>query len=687
MDMRSLLFFLILPILSVHNIYAQEVDSLLIKRLDSVVVSATRLHVLAGKAPLMVYTVDSIDLKEAQSQLGLDYALAEIPGVFAMNSNNYAQDLRISMRGFGARSAFGIRGVKIMVDGIPQSTPDGQAQLDNLDLGVVTGMEVINGPASGMYGNAAGGVVNIATEGVPSSTFAEARYLAGSFGLNRFQLKGGIRSEKWSAIVQGSNTRLDGYREHSGMKNTSFNTKIIARPSDNSHLQLIFGYVDSPEAQDPGSLDHNAVPIDRTGARPQNRDYNSGEAVQQAKLGITWQQKLKKDQQLNARLFYQWRDFSNRLPFEAGGIVDLERNFVGGGVNYQLNKSNWKWPYRLKVGIDIEQQVDDRQRYNNLLGIRANRSFDQEESFTNVGLFAIQELEMSARLLLLITTRFDVMELEAKDRYLLDGNDSGSQSYEQFNPGIGLHYNLKKGGNIYANFTTSFETPALSELSTNPLGGGFNQSLKPQQAQNLEIGYRKHFSLRWSLKLSSYYIKLQNELLPFELAAFPGRDFYRNAGKSERFGIEANLRWFVFKDFIARFSYTYAQYIYQQYEIDGNSFADNYLPGIPQHQATLSGHYHHSSGFLAMIQLRYVGDVYLNDTNTEQTGDYILGNLRVAYQWKKNKWVLSPFAGLNNFTNTSYNDNLRINAFGGRYFEPAPGLNWYSGLKLRYNIK
>lgn len=667
--------------------YAQNVDSMLIKSLDSVVVSATRLQVLAEQAPLMVHTVDSINLREAQSQLGLDYALAEIPGVFTMNANNYAQDLRISMRGFGARSAFGIRGVKIMVDDIPQSTPDGQTQLDNLDLGVATVMEVINGPASGMYGNAAGGIINITTEGIPQNTFAEARWLTGSYGLNRFQLKGGIHSEKWGAIIQGSTTHLEGYREHSSMESTLFNAKIIARPTANSHLQLIFGYVDSPEAQDPGSLDRNTVSIDRSGARTQNSAFNSGEEVQQAKLGVTWRQKLNKNQQLRARLFYQWRDFNNRLPFETGGIVDLKRDFMGGGISYQLNKGSWKLPYRLKIGIDIEQQLDDRQRYNNLLGIRANRSFDQEESFTNVGLFAIQELEMNARLLLLITTRFDAMKLEAKDRYLLDGNDSGSQSYEQFNPSVGLHYNLKKGGNIYANFATSFETPALSELSTNPFGGGFNQSLKPQQAQNLEVGYRKRFSQWWSLKLSSYYIKLQNELLPFELADFPGRNFYRNAGESERFGIEANLRWLAFKGFIARFSYTYAQYIYQQYEIDGNNFAENYLPGIPQHQATLSGIYHHSSGFFAMIQLRYIGDIYLNDANTEQAGDYILGNLRLAYQWKKNKWGVSPFAGLNNFTNTSYNDNLRVNAFGERYFEPAPGLNWYSGMKLRYNIE
>jgi len=671
----------------ISSLQSSPLDTLPVNLLDSVVVQAARLPGPSLALPLSSSRLDTSLLQSGQSQLNLEYALSSVPGVFVLNANNYAQDVRISMRGFGARAAFGIRGIKILVDGIPQSTPDGQGQVDNIDLGVVENLEVIRGPASGLYGNASGGVISLSTESPPQQPYAEAGATVGSFGLQRYQIKGGLSGKRLGGIVQGSYTRLDGFRPQNRMRSRSLNTRLRYKLSGSSKLQFLFGLVDSPLAEDPGSLNRELLSEDRKAAWPANLNFDAGESVQQGRTALLWNHQWDDRHQLQARLFYQWRDFNNRLPFEAGGIVRLQRNFIGAGVKYGYQGTLASLPYRLRLGVDAERQADYRQRFNNRQGTMGIRSLAQDEIFENIGLFAIQEWEPHSRILLLLALRLDLLALEAEDRFLLDGDDSGRRTYHQFNPSIGLHYQLWRQSYLYTNYTRSFETPALSELTANPAGGGFNQRLSPQRASNLELGWKSIIGQQWKAQLAAYYIWLEDELVPFELPLFPGRVFFRNAGQSERWGLEASLSGRFNRALSARLSYTYAQYTYQEYETPSSDFAGNQLPGIPAHLAALLLNYRHQSGISLQLQNRYVGELYTDDANTVTADAYFLANLRIQYRYRWQKLVVSPFIGLNNITDAPYNDNIRINAFGGRYFEPAPGINWYGGLSIRVMMR
>jgi iron complex outermembrane recepter protein len=677
------LLFLLLPILPAA---AQPADTLLLSLLDSVTVTALRLDSRVGNAPFSVSVVGREQLQEAQQQLALDEALAGVPGLFMMGSDNFTQDLRLSIRGFGARAAFGIRGIKLLVDGLPESTPDGQGQVDNIDVGLLDQAEIVRGPMAGLYGNAAGGVVSLSSEAPPEQPFAEARLSAGSFGFQRYQLKGGLTQGKLGVLAYGSHTQIDGFREHSFMRTAVFNVKADYRYREGSKLQLLFNYMDSPEALDAGALSREAVQADRRQAWAGNRNFDAGEAIQQGRVGLRWEHAWKERHQLEARAFYLWRDFNNRLPFQTGGIVQLDRQFYGGGISYSYQAKLAGLPYRFRLGLDVEQQADLRQRFNNQQGQRGERVFYQDELFRSIGAFWVQELEFSPALKAVLNARLDAVRPEARDRFLEDGDDSGRIDFTSFNPGLGLQYQAAPGLRFHANVSTSFEAPALIELSANPAnpeGGGFNAALAPQRAVNYELGLGGQWGQRLRYQLTGFYIALQDELVPFELEGFPGRSFFRNAGSSRRQGLEAELRYQIASGFSAQLSYTFSDFVYQDYQLPGADLQGNRLPGIPAHFGFLRLRYLHRSGLLASLQGRYAGRLYVNDANTEQDDAYFALALRLSHSLGLGRLGLHPFLGINNLLDMRYSDSIRLNAFGGRYFEPAPGRHFYAGLRLR----
>ncbi|MCB9267789.1 MAG: TonB-dependent receptor [Lewinellaceae bacterium] len=714
-------------------------DTLLPVFLDSVTVTSTRLENEELDAPLSIAVVSRERIQEAQQQLSINEALANVPGLLALNADNFAQDARIAIRGFGARSAFGIRGIQVVVDGLPESTPDGQGQVDNIDPGLLSSAEVIRGPSSGLYGNAAGGVISFKTEEPPARPFGEARFSAGSFGFQKYQLKGGGSKGRLGWIAYGSHTRLGGYREHSRVESSLFNGRVHwaygagAREKErlregekgsgggeekirhgegsgsgggyvNNHyesndyfyndhghndqkpggqLQLLLNYLDSPVAEDPGGLALDDVRQDRRQAFPRNVSFNAGEAVRQGRGAIRWKHQWKRNREMEAYAFYLFRDFNNRLPFEAGGVVELDRQYAGLGTSYSQAGKLGALPYRFKLGMDLANQADGRRRFDNLAGASGSKSFDQEETFRSIGFYWVQEAQLADALSATLSTRFDAVRLAADDRFLAYGDESGVLRYESFNPAIGVLYAFHPAARLFANFSTSFETPALSELSANPGGGGFNEALSPQRAANYEIGLRGLARSRLRYQVALFFIDLQDELLPFELEAFPGRLFYRNAGQSRRLGLEASLDWQLRSGLTASLSYTFSDFAYSRYSTPEGDFAGNRLPGIPQHFGFFGLRYLHSSGLLANLRFRYVGALYADDANTEQDDAYLDAGLRLSYSHYFSGWSLHPFLGINNLLDTAYNGNIRINAFGGRYYEPGAGRHFYGGVRVR----
>ncbi|MDW3645791.1 MAG: TonB-dependent receptor [Bacteroidia bacterium] len=657
-------------------------DTTKAKSLPTIEINALRINTPDQRTPFSVSRIDQQAIQQGNQQLSINESLVAVPGLFALNADNFAQDLRVSIRGFGARAAFGIRGVKLLVDGIPESTPDGQAQVDNVDMGLIQNMQILRGPAAGIYGNAAGGVILLQTEDV-KKPFVEARISAGSYNFQKYQAKAGFRYGKFSGLIYGSHTQTDGYRSHSEMESTLLNGRFRYEWDSLTSLTLFANYVNSPLANDPGGVDSTAFTDNPRDARQRNVDFDGGESVEQGRIALNFQKGISDNQRLNIRAYHLSRDFDNRLPFGFGGAVSIDRTYTGGGIAYTYTGSLGEKAYRLQTGADLDYQADDRTRFFNNEGEIGDLTFDQLESFFSFGAYVYQELYLSPQFNLNLSLRFDALNLEAEDRFLGNGDDSGKLDFQQFNPMFGILYAPNQHISLFANVSSSFETPTLSELSANPDGGGgFNPDLAPQKARNIEIGIKGSESkIQYSLSL--YYIRVFDELVPFELPAFPDREFFRNAGSSNRLGAEVFLQAELTKGLNAMASVSLNEFSYRDYQVNEDIFDENKLPGIPAQTGYIALSYQHPSGFYAKSWLQTVGSIYTNDRNSVKLDPYSLLNARVAWTFKSSWGEIEPFFGVNNIFDKLYPGNVRINAFGGRFYEAGAGAHVFAGIRAR----
>lgn len=649
-----------------------------------VTVTASRLESADLTLPMSVTALSESIIHLGQRQLVLNESLSTVPGLFVMNSENFAQDLRVSIRGFGARAAFGIRGVKIVMDGIPESTPDGQAQVDNVDLGFVQRVEVIRGPVSALYGNASGGVISLTSGDPPDSPLIEARVSGGDFGFGQLQVRAARQIGAFSTVINLSRNESEGFREHSAVRSTIFNTKVRWQVDPSFRVTLLANYADSPLADDPGALTRELVAENRQAARDRNVQYNAGESVRQTRVALAGEKKLSPYQRLQVRGYFTSRDFDNKLPFQSGGQVQLSRGFFGGGVTYLSSGLLFGIPYRLSAGLDLEDQRDERDRFDNLEGVRGEKVFDQLERFTSIGAFLEQEFSFSEALKVTAGGRYDDIEVRATDAYLEDGDDSGGRKFSALSPFLGAVYTVASNVNVYGNLTTSFETPTLNELSNDPEGGGgFNPELEPQLATNYEVGLKGVANHRFRYEVTLFRIDLTNELVPYELEQSPERAFYRNAGSSERRGMELGLTSLVARGLTGTVAYTFSDFTYGQFETANGSLEGKTLPGIPRQFGHGELSYVHRSGFFARLQARFTGELYADDLNKVKDQAYSIINVRVGYQTRLAGWLVEPFTGFNNLLDAQYNANVRLNAWGGRHFEPAPGRHLFGGVRVR----
>ena len=647
--------------------------------LDEIVVSATRLESSLRDVARSVSVVDRQQIQNAQQLLGLDEALLRVPGLYMQNRYNFAQDLKVSLRGFGARSSFGIRGLRIYVDDIPETLPDGQAQVDSIDLGSASRIEVLRGPASSLYGNAAGGVIAVYSELGGEQPYAEATLAAGDYGYWRPQLKVAGGNDSLRYMINASRTELDGYRDHSHAEGSMLNSTFLLQLSDHDELLLAFNHTDQPRADDPGGIDAAQAALDRRSARAQNVLFDAGEALDQQRLGGVY----KTDRlggELMLRNYYVWRDFENLLPFVSGGAVELQRFFYGVGAQYQFPTPD---DLQLTAGFDLDRQDDERQRFDNNAGVVGNRVFEQQESVDSRGLYLQAQWRPSGQWSASAGLRQDLVRFDVDDRYLVDGDDSGELDFDRWSPSLALH--RTSGSRVwFASWSSSFETPTTTELANPDGSGGFNESLKPQLADSYEIGFKAtHDSLYY--EVSVFHIDLEQELIPFELATSPGRSFYANAGSSSRDGVEMALSWQSDNGFSADVSYTWSDFRFDEFIEDGDDFSGKRLPGLPENFGYVGFSYASNPGFSATFETQFSGSLFANNDNSVSVDSYTTSNLRMAYEWRRGRWNLRPYIGINNIFDEHYNSNIRINAFGDRYFEPAPERNFFAGVVIRFD--
>ena len=672
---KQIIGWILISLIIEHHILAQTPTQTVTVTLDEITLDATKIETPALLVPFAVSRVDLLSQQGLQQQLSLQEYLGIVPGVFSLNANNYAQDLRVSIRGFGARAAFGIRGIKIIVDGIPETTPDGQGQVDNLPLGLLKTMEVLRGPSASLYGNASGGVLYLTTLDSLSGKRVSFRSTVGAFGTQIYQATAEVNNSKTSALFYLNRTASNGFRKFSAVSQNIFNAKLKHQLTSQSTLQGQLNLTLSPRAEDSGGLTLKETEQQWDQARSRNVDFDTYEKVNQLKVGLAWDQRWGSQWNWNTYGFFSTRDFYGKLPFEAGGIVDLFRIYSGLGSRLQFKEKKENLEHQWQMGIEAAFQSDNRKRFFNIQGAQGAQEFAQTEHFNALGLYLVDALQWE-KVLLRTSLRLDRQVLGAD-------TVAEAQQYLVLNPSVGLSYGLTAQHRLYANFSTSFETPALSELSANPTGKeGFNLDLAPSKAINYEFGWKTLWS-SGRLEATLFYSKSSNEFLPYELAAFPGRSFYRNSGATQRWGMEifGEIRLNSWK---LSTSLTQAQFEFLESSETENSLAGNTLPGLPGSLAFIQLQFQPSPDWTVQFSTEHVGRFYANDTNEVVIDAYQKGRFQAEKQFDFSWGTLSWTAGIHNLWNTQYFDNIRINAFGGRFYEPAPGRNAYYGLILEF---
>ena len=674
--------FLIQPlIISGQSDTPQIADSL-----ETVLVKATRIEKPWVNSARSVYSIKP-ENKEQAAQFSLQEYLVNSPSTFVLNAHNRAQDLRISMRGFGSRAAFGVRGVKIIVDGIPETTADGQGQLDNLNLAIIQRIEILNNGSAGLYGNASGGVINIQTTDekgfVDKDQFLDLGAGFHSFAGQQYSLTAGKKWGNTSLILHTNHHQAHGYREHSAFESTNFNARLIHKLSEWSKIEAIINYMNSPAAEDPGGVDATVYTNEPTTARERNVQFAAGESIDQGKASLRYTSAIGEQLNLNTYGFYSHRNFSGRLPFTFGGMIELQRNFFGHGASLTSSHRRDNLRNVIHFGYELSAQLDDRQRFENFDGTRGATTLNQEESFLNAGIYLINDLTLG-KWTFNTSLRYDLNQIEAEDKLLSNGDDSGSIDLNDLNYSVGVAYQFSTAKRIFINYSTSFETPTLNELSNNPEGGGFNMELMAQFANHLELGVKGLILEKSMFQLSAFFIDSKHELLPYELESSPGRIFYRNTGNTDRWGAELYLRHQLQKSWTLSTSWSYNHFVFSDYILGGENLDGNFLPGIPDFQGNIQLDFEVLKKLRCHIQNQFIGKIFTNNSNSEFQKTKSILNISVKYSFEKEHFGLHPYLGINNILRSRFADNIRINAFGNRYYEAAPDQFVFGGIRFSF---
>jgi len=650
-------------------------------QLEDITVSATRVEKPLYKIPAAIGVVDKNDIGLGKQMIGLDESLVKIPGLFMQNRYNFAQSLKISIRGFGARANFGTRGIKLYQDGIPLTTVDGQGGIEDIDLNSINRIEVMRGPVSSLYGSSSGGVIHFFTGDEDDvEPYVEGNISMGEYQSKIGNIKTGGQIGKLSYFLNLSHLDVTGYRSHSRARNTKFNSKFRYKIDDTSDFTTIFTAYDAPQADDPGGIDQASVDTDRRQARDRNVAFNAGEDIDQQKLGFTYRKQITPNQELILRNYYLMRNFVGLIPVPASGYIEFERFQLGGGAQYSISGDLFGRNNRTIIGVEVDSQEDDRQRYANNSGFQGAQTLNQLEQGDSLGIYLRNELALTDNFELVLGLRYDKVNLEVDDIFLGDGDQSIELNFEELSPTAGVLWAINQKTNLYTNISSVFETPTFTELANVATGGFANVSV--QKALNYEIGVKGHVNSRFNYDLAVFHIDVEDEIV--NIVNIGGRSFFNNADTT-RNGVEATVSFIPVAGVNMLMSYTYSDFSFDNFPAsDCTTCAGNELPGLPEHNFYAELGYTHPSGFFSSIDFQYVSNMYVDNANTAQNRPYGISNFRVGYIKTMGDLEITPYMGINNLFDEEYVGNVRINAFGGRYFEPAPEFNIYAGLNVRY---
>ncbi len=672
--------------------------------LPELTVTVTRAQERVSRVPAAVSVVDQRDITGAQSTLGLDESLNNLPGVYVANRYNFNLDQRLVIRGFGTRSNFGLRGIKVILDGIPQTLPDGQSQLTNVDYANLGRVEVLRGASSSLYGNASGGVVSLTTEPAGPGPFAQSiRGQGGSFGLFRIQSRTTARRGPASGTLSISRTTADGSRQWSRSEFTQLSLGGDYLLGGSTTIGLRFGYTDAPVARNPGALTAAEFLANPDSASANSIRRKADKDLWQGQLALTARHFTSRGE-FSVALFGVRRDLKNALgsppPQGPGPNVGIynEIDRSAGGVrlagDQRLGES--ERAVRVVAGLDLQTMRDDRRGWRSVDGLPDTLIQSQLEKVTEVGPFLQLHWSPASDVALSGGVRYDAVRFDVADRHLRDGVDgTGDRTMSAASGNVGATWLRYEQFSPYATVSTSFETPTTTELANQPNStSGFNTRIEPSRSVNYELGVRG-IAGPVSYSVAGFIGRVKDAIVQFSEVS--GRGYFTNAGRLKNDGIELGLSARVAEPLRLFGNWTYANYRYDRYRIVSGATVDTLdgkrLPGVPKAFIRLGLRAGPVRGFALDLDHTMSSSVFADDKNTiyvsgwgakQETGDIPgigrgVTNLRLSWEGTTGGAWIRPFLGINNLSDRNYVSALTINGAFGRVFEPAPGRNYYIG--------
>ena len=671
-----------------------------------VLVQSGRLAQKQFDTPATVRVIDGEAIRNAGAQVNLSEALAQVPGVVALNRNNYAQDLQISIRGFGSRAAFGLRGIRLITDGIPATTPDGQGQASTVSLTSADRIEVLTGPLAQLYGNSAGGVIQTWTREAGEQPQLDVSATFGSYGLRRHDVQFSGRTGNVGIVADYSTFHTDGYRQNSAAERKQFNGVLTTQLQDDTRLKLVANVFDMPLAQDPLGLNATQLNNDPRQAGTDALTNRTRKIVQHNQIGAVL------DHRFHSDLEMQWRAYTgsrqNTQYTASATWVGLDRDFygIGGQLKGKVRDAAYG-PVDWVLGFDADQTSERRQGGAASAGEKVTDSLTRNElnKASNTDAFGQVNwhwTDAQGRNPYTFTAgvRHSSVKLENRDDYLTDGNGSGSVRYAATNPVLGATWHALDTLNLFANWGKGFETPTLTEaayvVESGVIKGYFNTGLQASRSQHNEVGMKWTPSPATRLDASLFRITTENEIVT--LKSLYGKTAYKNAAQTLREGGELSWQNLWTPQWRSQFSMAWLRAIYDADFTSGSTLipAGNRMPAIPSQQLFASLQWA-DQGFASRANPRPLGwsasadwvarsSFWASDVN--DAGSKVAGygalNLRVRHRSEWGPVRAELWAGVDNLMDRSYVGSVIVNQSANppQYFEPGLPRNWMAGIKV-----
>ena len=652
--------------------------------LQEVVISASRAEQRRFDAPGAIDAVQIDPFRTASPLVNLSELMGAVPGLQIRDRQNFAQDLQLSVRGFGTRSTFGVRGVRILIDGIPATMPDGQGQAATASLTSAKRIELLRGPLAQLYGNAAGGVLQVFTKDPPVTPNKPDYNLsagAGSDGQRHIDAGVAGGSETLGGLLDVSRFSTDGFRDHSAARREQVNAKVVAKPSADTTLTGIVNLFDQPLAQDPTGLTHAQFDQNPRQVTPGAITFNTRKTISQQQAGLLMEHRLGANDTLNARIYGGARQVDQKLTFQTNGVVNLDRSYGGVGANWTHTLQVNQLPVRWTLGVEADQLRETRKGFDNIGGSNGPLRRNEDDTARNTDAFGQIDWTFAPDWQAIAGVRASRVRFGVDDRFNAAAKSiSGSVEYRNTSPVVGLVWHAAETLNVYANLGTGFETPTLSESAYRPDGQpGPNFALKPSKSLQGEVGIKLR-SGRHSIDAALFQANSQDEIVSSQSSG--GRATFQNADRTRRRGVE--LSWSTsWTGFDTRLGYTLldAQFQSGYAGSQGVVASGNRLPGAPRHSLFADVEGRVSEALKAGLEMRVESKTYVNDVNSDAAPGYAVLSARLSREFVFSGTKMLLYGRLDNLLGARYASSVIVNDNNGRYFEPAPGRRLFVGVR------